>query len=251
MLRKAASNPRPLLAILLILLLLAIGGLLAWANSPSGQVMPQARKALASDERVVVNRERWIVFEPRSGLSSTSFIFYPGGRVQAEAYAPLGKALANEGYRAIVVPMPFNLAILAPDAADDVIAAFPQVARWVIGGHSLGGVMAARYANSHPGRIDGLVLVAAYPEAGLDLSRSGFAVATIYAALDGLSKPSQIEESFRYLPPDAIKLMIAGGNHAGFGWYGPQAGDNPPAISRQEQHARFFQAILAFLQEAG
>ena len=213
--------------------------------------MPQAQKALASDERVVVKRERWLVFEPRSGISATGFIFYPGGRVQAEAYAPLGKALAERGYQAIVVPMPFNLAILAPDAADDVMAAFPQVRRWVIGGHSLGGVMAARYAHSHPDRIDGLVLVAAYPEDGLDLSRSGLAVATIYAELDGLSEPSQIEGSFPFLPPDAIKVMIAGGNHAGFGWYGPQSGDNPAAISRQDQQAQLSEAILAFLQEAG
>ncbi len=213
--------------------------------------MPQARIALASDERVVVKRERWIVFEPRSGISSTGFIFYPGGRVQSEAYAPLGKTLADKGYQAIVVPMPFNLAILAPDAADEVIAAFPRVRRWVIGGHSLGGVMAARYAHSHPDRIDGLVLVAAYPEDGLDLSRSGLPVVTIYAELDGLSEPSRIEDSFRFLPPDAIKVMIAGGNHAGFGWYGPQSGDNPAAISRQDQQAQFSQAILMFLQEAG
>lgn len=213
--------------------------------------MPQAQMALASDERVFVKRERWIAFEPRSGMSSAGFIFYPGGRVQAEAYAPLGKAVANKGYQAIIVPMPFNLAILAPDAAGDVIAAYPQVSRWVIGGHSLGGVMAARYANSHPDRVDGLVLVAAYPEDGLDLSRSELAVATIYAELDGLSEPSQIEDSFRFLPPDAVKVMIAGGNHAGFGWYGPQSGDNPAAISRQEQQAQLSQAVLAFLEEAG
>lgn len=251
MLRKRASNRRRLFAILLTLLLLAIAGLLAWASSPSGQLMPQAQQALSSDERVTVRRERWIVFEPRSGTSATGFIFYPGGRVQAAAYAPLGKAVANEGYHAIIVPMPFNLAILAPDAADDVMAAFPQVSRWVIGGHSLGGVMAARYANSHPDQIDGLVLVAAYPEDGVDLSRSRLAVTTIYAELDGLSEPSQIEDSFSFLPPDAIKVMIAGGNHAGFGWYGPQSGDNPAAISRQDQQEQLSQAILMILQEAG
>ncbi|MCY4021174.1 MAG: alpha/beta fold hydrolase [Chloroflexi bacterium] len=251
MLRKRSSNRRRLLAILLILLLLSLVGLLAWAGSPSGQLMPQAQQALSSDERVVVKRERWILFEPRSGTSSTGFIFYPGGRVQAEAYAPLGKAIANRGYRAVLVPMPFNLAILAPDAADDVMASFPQISRWVIGGHSLGGVMAARYAHSHPDRIDGLVLVASYPEAGVDLSRSRLPVATIYAELDGLSELRQIEDSFPFLPPDAIKVMIAGGNHAGFGWYGPQSGDKPAAISRQDQQVQLSGAILAFLQEAG
>lgn len=150
-------------------------------------------------------------------MTSAGFIFYPGGRVQAEAYAPLGKAIANKGYQAIIVLMPLNLAILAPDAADDVIAAYPQVRRGVIGGYSLGGVKAARYAHRHPDRIDGLVLVAAYPEAGVDLSRSGLAVASVYAELDGLSEPPRIEDAFPFLPPDAVKVIIAGGNHAGFG----------------------------------
>ena len=114
--------------------------------------MPQAREALESDARVVVQRDRWIVFEPQVGISSTGFILYPGGRVQAEAYAPLGKAVADKGFLAVIVPMPFNLAILAPDAADAVIDDYAQVRHWVIGGHSLGGVL--RYAMRMQIRIE-------------------------------------------------------------------------------------------------
>jgi hypothetical protein len=29
-------------------------------------------------------------------------------------------------------------------------------------------------------------------------------------------------------------VSIEGGNHAQFGWYGPQEGDNPATISREE-----------------
>ena len=171
--------------------------------------------------------------------------------MQAEAYAPLGKAVADKGYRAVIVPMPFNLAILAPDAADAVIDTYSQVRRWVIGGHSLGGVMAARYVYANPDRVGGLALVAPYPEDGLDLSRRGLPVVTIYADLDGLSEFAEIETTFRLVPRNATKVMIAGGNHAQFGWYGPQAGDNPAAISHENQHAQLTEEIVAFLQEAG
>ena len=201
--------------------------------------------------RVVVQRDRWIIFEPQAGISSTGLVFYPGCRVQAEAYAPLGKAVADKGYLAVIVPMPFNLAILAPDAADAVIDAYAQVRHWVVGGHSLGGVMAARYAYANQDRVGGLALVAAYPEDGVDLSRSGLPVVTVYADLDGLSELGEIESSFRLQPANATKVKIAGGNHAQFGWYGPQAGDKPAAISHENQHAQLAEVILAFLQEAG
>ena len=226
-------------------------GLPLWANTPAGEVMSEARLALESDQRVTVTRGRWLVFEPRDRTPSTGFIFYPGGKVAVEAYAPLGSALASAGQLAVLVPMPLNLAILDPEAASAVIDAYPGIVDWVVGGHSLGGVMAARYAANHPDRVRGLVLMAAYPEDGVDLSGTDLAVSSIYAELDGLASVEDIEESLPRLPANSVNVLIGGGNHAQFGWYGPQNGDNPAAISREAQYDLLIAATLAVMQEAG
>ena len=68
--------------------------------------------------------------------------------------------------------MPLNLAVLNPGAAQDVIDAYPAIESWVIGGHSLGGAMAAAFADDHPGIVDGLVLLAAFPASWNDLCRA-------------------------------------------------------------------------------
>ena len=235
----------------LLALVLAIIAALAWLGRPVGELMAEAQAALASDAAVLVKLDPWLSFEPTERTANSGFIFYPGGRVAPEAYAPLARALAQNGVQAVIVPMPLNLAILNPDAASAVIAAYPQVSAWVIGGHSLGGVMAARFAYSNPYTVSGLVLLAAYPEERIDLSERELAVATIYGDSDGLSTPAEIEDSFDRLPAQAQKVRIAGANHAQFGWYGPQAGDLSPAISHREQQNQVVNALLRILRETG
>ena len=235
-----------------ILLVIAVFAALAYSQlRPLGELMPAAIAALESDATVRVSRDRWIVFEPTNRDATTGFIFYPGGRVLPAAYAPWVRALAEQGYLSVIVPMPLNLAIFNPDAANDVIAAFPAIQAWVIGGHSLGGVMAARFADSRRDQVDGLALLAAYPEAHIDLSESELAAAAIYGDRDGLVSVAEMETSLGQLPPEAQAVRIEGGNHAQFGWYGEQAGDQPARISRARQQSRVVAALLRALQEAG
>ena len=240
-----------LAGIALFVVALAIIAALVWLGRPVGELMAEAESALVSDSAVIVRPEPWLRFEPTGRAIDSGFIFYPGGRVAPEAYAPLAHALAEDGVLAVIIPMPLNLSILNPAAASAAMAAYPQVARWVIGGHSLGGVMAARFAYNHPDDVDGLVLLAAYPEAGIDLSGRDLAVATLYGDRDGLATVPEIEESFIRLPMNARKILIAGGNHAQFGWYGPQAGDQPPGISRLDQHNQVLKAVLSLMRETG
>ncbi|MDQ3247653.1 MAG: alpha/beta hydrolase, partial [Chloroflexota bacterium] len=135
---------RRLLLGLLLLILLAVAGFVIWALwTPTP--MPEALAALASDPAVQVNIDDWLVFQPAAGSATTGFIFYPGGRVDARAYAPAAHAIAATGVLVVIVPMPLNLAVFAPNRADQVITAYPAIQRWAIGGHSLGGAMAATY----------------------------------------------------------------------------------------------------------
>ncbi len=245
------SRRRAILFALLPLIGVVAFGALLWLGVPIGALMPEAETALQSDALVRVNRERWITFEPTDADNSSGFIFYPGGRVAPEAYAPLARALAEAGRLSVIVPMPLNLAILSPDAASDVITAFPSIERWVIGGHSLGGVMAARFAHNHRDRVYGLALLAAYAEAHVDLSGSNLAVAVIYGDRDGLVAIDEVEGSLERLPAATEATKIIGGNHAQFGWYGEQSGDLPAQISREEQRSLVVAAILRLWQDAG
>jgi acetyl esterase/lipase len=229
--------------VLLLIPLLLIGGFVIWAETPLGP-MPEALAALESDEQVQVEQGKWYIFRPVNQTPETGIIIYPGGRVDPRSYAPTARLLAEEGYLTIIVPMPLNLAVFNPDAAEEVIAANPDISTWVVGGHSLGGAMAANFAHKNPGLPDGLFLWAAYPAESDDLSGQGIKVVSIYGTLDGLMTSAEVEASRALLPADTSWAPIEGGNHAQFGWYGDQPGDNPATISREEQQAQIIEAML-------
>jgi len=165
---------------------------------------------------------------PRAG-----FVFYPGGKVEYTAYAPLMQALAEHDILCVIAEMPFNLAVLDMNAADGIPGRYPEVERWFIGGHSLGGSMAASHAAKHTGDYEGLVLLAAYSTA--DLSQSPLEVVSVYGSEDGVLNMGKYEKYEKNLPAACKEYVIDGGCHAGFGAYGPQKGDGTPSISSEEQ----------------
>ena len=176
--------------------LLVLAGLafVLWASA-AAEPMPEALAAMESDARVGVDTDPWLVFRPLDQDPATGLILYPGGRVDPRAYAPAGRALAEEGHLVAIVPMPLNLAFFAPGRAADVMSTFPSVENWAVGGHSLGGAMAANFAHSNPEPVQGLVLWASYPAGGDDLSGYRLAVGSIYGTEDGLATADEISPS--------------------------------------------------------
>ena len=240
------SRLKKLLLLLLLLPVLAVGGFVLWAQTTPAP-MAEALAALESDSLVQVTTDRWLVFKPANEEPTAGLILYPGGRVDPRSYSPAARAVAGEGYLVVIVPMPLNLAVFASDAATDVIAAYPDVSLWAIGGHSLGGAMAARFAYGHPAEVQGLALWAAYPDGSNHLSDRDLAVTSIYGTLDGLATTEKIAASRTLLPPTTEWVTIEGGDHAQFGWYGPQSGDNPATNSREEQQRQVVEATLELL----
>lgn len=165
--------------------------------------------------------------------AEAGFIFYPGGKVEYTAYAPLLRDLAEEGVLCVLTKMPLNLAVLDMDAAAGIPERFPEVERWYIGGHSLGGAMAASYAAKNPETFEGLVLLAAYSTE--DLKETGLSVLSLYGSADGVLDMEKYEEYRPNLPETAVEAVLEGGCHACFGSYGPQEGDGTHTLTTQEQ----------------
>lgn len=239
--------------LLLLVPLALVLGFTGWAAAGSARNAPtaSAEAALVSDAEVTVETTPWLTFTPTAGSPTTGFIIYPGGLVPPEAYAPAARAVASAGYLVVITSAPLNLAVIAPNAAAEVIAAFPAIEHWAVGGHSLGGAMAARFVYENPEAVDGLVLWASFPAENNDLSNLDLAVTSIYGTNDGLSTPAEVQASARLLPPEARLVAIEGGNHTQFGAYGTglQNRDNPATISFDEQQAQIVAATVELLQQ--
>ncbi len=171
------------------------------------------------------------VFHAESSVAG--LIFYPGGKVESEAYQPLMAALATRGITCILVDMPFNLAVFDINAADGIREQYPEITDWYIGGHSLGGSMAASYVKKHADEFCGLVLLGSYSTA--DLSEGSPKVLSVYGSEDGIMNREKYEANKGNLPKDFTEKVIDGGNHSYFGMYGEQDGDGRASISCEEQ----------------
>ena len=196
----------------------------ALATFASGEVL---------SERVTVFRPAETGDEEPVAGEAVGLIFYPGGKVAVEAYAPLMKSLAEKGIICVLLEMPLNLAVLDSDAAEGIDEILPDVERWYVGGHSLGGAMAASYAADHVESLEGLVLLASYSTK--DLTNSGLDVISIYGSEDQVLNCQSYEENRTNLPDNAVEVIIEGGNHAQFGDYGVQEGDGTATIGGEEQ----------------
>ena len=186
-------------------------------------------------------REGRIDFVPEKPVAG--LIFYPGAKVEFTAYAPLMEACAERGVLCVLLQMPANLAVLDYNAADGIAADYPNVGRWYVGGHSLGGNIAATYAKNHADALAGLVMLAAYSTD--DLTGTDLQVLSVYGSEDGVLNRGRYETLRANLPADTIEVIIEGGCHSYFGSYGMQDGDGTPTISADKQIAQTADAIAA------
>ncbi|PPA70957.1 alpha/beta hydrolase [Jeotgalibacillus proteolyticus] len=228
---------------LLVILLVTFAGFYIWTQ--------QTRDA--TDELYsLVNENEWsnedniVTFLPEEP-NGTGIVLYPGGKVEPEAYAYYAKGLAEEGYLVAIPAVRLNLAMLDQSRAEDVFDSHPSIEKWVIGGHSLGGVGAALYAQNNPKKIEGIIFLASYPGGGADFSGTDLPMLLLYGENDGLSTVEDIKESEALLSDEALLHGIKGGNHAQFGMYGEQPGDMAAAVSAKEQQAEMMSVTLEWL----
>lgn len=196
---------------------------------------------------MVTDHKGWIEFQP-SMDKQIDVLLYPGARVRPESYAPLAQRLAMEGFRTWIVKMPLNLAVFGVNRADGIIDAAPERA-FVIGGHSLGGVMAARYAVKHAKRMKGVFFLASYPDEAGSLHEAKLPVLSLFGSEDGVLNRTALEQAKTYMPVQTQYVEINGGNHAQFGSYGSQKGDGIARITAADQWKFTSQQLVLWLQE--
>lgn len=223
--------------------LLLVSGLL-WLRPMAAE--PVAIAAMDDGRGVVVTVSRTrIELRPTGTVHRTGLVFYPGALVDPRAYVAMLRPMTEAGYPVVIVKAAYDIAFFDPNAPTSAIAADPATTRWVIGGHSLGGVVAAQYAGDGRPGVVGLLLWASFPASSI--AAAPLTVTSISGGNDGLSTPAKIDAAKPLLPPSTRYVVIPGAVHADFGDYGEQPNDGQPAIPRAEAQAQIQQASLDLL----
>ena len=249
---EARPRPRPRVVAVRVLgiagtvLLVAA---LVWLRPLPATAVAEAAMSGTPAVRVVDATSR-IDLVPTGHAAATGLVFFPGALVDPRAYVPLLTSLAAHGFPVVVVKPPYGIAFLAAGAPSGIIADDPSVTRWVIGGHSLGGTVAAIEADSHDddavAPAVGLLLYASYPATDMSSSLRA-SVLSVSGTLDGLATPAKIDASRPTLPQSSVFVAIEGAVHAYFGDYGEQPGDGTPTISHDDARRQISAKTLTYV----
>ncbi len=171
---------------------------------------------------------------------NTGIIFYPGGKVDALAYAPLMLKFAEKGIMCVLIDMPMNLAVFDVNAAEDVIEKYPDIEHWYLMGHSLGGSMASQFVEDHYDNLAGLIILGAYPLNDADVD-----TIIIYGSEDiGLDREKLIGVPNQF--------EIQGGNHSYFGNYNENernpTRDGRTLLTQDEQQNETVALVISFVK---
>jgi len=224
---------RVVLAIPALIVCGVLVGVLAWTRPYPATA--SATSAMRSQNNVVVtDKLGWYEMQParksqegKVSKPTTALVFVPGARIDPRAYAALLRPLVQSGYLVAVLKSPFGLATTRPAQAENVLRVHPEIKYWAAGGHSLGGVAAASFADAHP-QINALILYASYPEK--KLIRTDLKVLSVSGSADGLVTSGEIEATKGDLPASTTYVIIPGAVHSDFGDYGRQPGEGTPTI---------------------
>ena len=232
-----------LVAALLVIVLVAVA-FLVWANIVMQGDRDRAIEVWTDTGVEVTSTEHSVVIAPAGVASGTGLVFIPGAKVDPYAYMyKLAGIVERTGATIVITKPTLNLAFFDQRPLTTFTADAPGVERWFVGGHSLGGVRACMLSDDPA--VTGLILFGSY--CANDLADSGLDVLSISGSRDGLTTPEKIADARPLLPTDATFVEIEGLNHAGFGDYGTQPGDNSATIPTDQQRDEITDALATVL----
>lgn len=241
---KKKSIKDSILRAVLILLIFAGVGLYIFAEDYYRPSMI-AEEALISGGGITFAEEDGdLLFIPENPIGGV--VLYPGGQVSERAYGHLGRKMAEAGYKTVILKVPFKLSILANQGAKEYVG--KDDLPWVLMGHSLGGVSAARFTVKNPEAVEALILLASYPDGGTTLRGLPVAVYSLLGDKDQIIDHVKLREAEERLPRNFTGVLIRGGNHSSFGNYGVQKGDALPDITFDEQQGYILDVLAEIFQ---
>ena len=243
---KRKTIRRIILIVLAAVLVLSavIVGMCLFNKRPAVQTAAAYRDTYC-DTVIHITDDGGVEILPLNEYADAGLVFYVGAQITPDAYIPLMAKIAEEGYACFIPNLTFNMAALEPKAADDIIAAHPEIRSWILAGHSMGGLTASGYADDHRDTVDGLILVAAYTNR--DMSDAETPVLAVFGDTDGLMNKKLYYKRLVWNPADFEEYVIPGANHAQYGDYGRQPRDNDAVISAEEQRSQTAEIILDWL----
>lgn len=232
-----------------VVVFLAVVAFLLYFGTPFHGSNSSVQSVLGDDRITVEHGGGGYVMQPAEGVSDSGLVFYPGARVAPDAYlASLAPLVRGANVTVVVVKTPLNLAVLDQGAATGIIERRGGVEHWYVGGHSLGGAMACRYARAHPHRVEGLLLFGAYCDKSI--ADSDLRVLSVTGEADTVLNRNTYERDIRNLPSDATLVDLPGVNHSQFGSYTGQPGDRPSGTPYDVAHQRLADVIVPWFQNA-
>lgn len=225
----------------ILLVLLAAGFI--YIKSSTYHPTPQASNIASQAEKT----DNALFF--KGNPDKASVIFYQGALVDNASYSIWASKVAEVGYSVYLLKEPLNLAIFNPNLAEKVIKD-EHLSQYIVGGHSLGGVMASRFAAGHQDNsaLEGVFFLASYPDQKGSLKDFKGKVLSIVGTKDGVLNQFSYDKAKTYLPQQTINVELEGGNHAGFGSYGAQKRDNQADISNEKQQEEIAAELIKWLK---
>lgn len=108
--------------------------------------------------------------------------------------------------------------------------------------------MAAQFAYENPGLIDRLILMGTTHPRDFSIAGLKIPVMKLFGSNDGVADVKGVNDNKSNLPPLTKYILIKGGNHSQFGYYGFQFGDDKAEISREKQQQIILDNILLFIK---
>ncbi|MCC8046846.1 MAG: alpha/beta hydrolase [Clostridium sp.] len=196
-----------------------------------------------ADEMEMEGRDYWFY-----GDTGVGFIIFTGAKVDEPGYAYIAGQLHEEGHTVVIPNQIFTMSAFGTNHAIEIMKEHTEINKWILVGHSLGGMPVSRVAEQAPEYLTGIVYLASY--AFSDLSGLDFPALRITADHDGVMNNERMENYAHNLPTGSETVELEDANHRGFGGYFSRfSREEDVALTWQEQNTICVNLILDFYAE--
>ena len=202
------------------------------------------KELLESDNKIEVIEDNSKISFIHDTSSILEIIFFPGGLVDPKSYIPLSRKIAESGYNIHIIKMPWRMSTKGYNNIKKIFNLKNKQKKFILGGHSQGGKMAAQFTYENPELISGLYLLGTSHPRDIDMSKIQIPSIKIYAENDGLASVDEVIQNKLKLPKETQLSLIKGGNHSQFGYFGKLLFDGKATKSREKQHQETVNILL-------